>query len=53
VVLTLTEAGRAAWQRTMALIQQRNQQIADCLSADEQATLSGLLDRLIEHKRPR
>ena len=53
VVLTLTEAGRAAWQRTMALIHQRNQQIVDCLSADEQAMLSGLLDRLIEHNRPR
>lgn len=51
VVLTLTEAGRAAWQRAMALIDQRNQQIVACLSADEQATLSALLDRLIQHNR--
>jgi DNA-binding MarR family transcriptional regulator len=53
VVLTLTEAGRAVWQRTMALIQQRNAQIVGGLSADEQATLSALLDRLIEHHRAR
>ena len=53
VLLTLTEAGRAAWQRTMALIHQRNQQILGCLSAAEQATLSSLLDRLIHHNRPR
>ena len=53
VVLTLTQAGRTAWQRTMALIHQRNQQILGCLGADEQATLSALLDRLIAHNRPR
>ena len=53
VVLTLTEAGHTAWQRTMALIHQRNQQILGCLSADEQATLSALLDRLIADNRPR
>ena len=49
VVLTLTEGGRVAWQRTMALIHQRNAQIVGCLGADEQATLSALLDRLIQH----
>ena len=53
VVLTLTEAGRAAWQRTMALIHQRNQQIVGCLSAAEQATLSALLDRLVHHNGAR
>lgn len=53
VVLTLSAAGRTAWQRTMALIQQRNQQILGCLSADEQAALSSLLDRLIRYNRPR
>ena len=49
VVLTLTPLGRATWQRTMALIHQRNAQIVGCLNADEQATLSDLLDRLIQH----
>lgn len=53
VVLTLTDAGRSAWQRTMALIHLRNEQIVGGLSADEQATLSDLLDRLIQHHRPR
>ena len=53
VVLTLTAAGRAAWQRTMALIEQRNQQIVGCLDEPAQATLSDLLDRLIAHNRHR
>ena len=53
VVLTLTAAGRTAWRRTMALIAQRNRQIAGCLDDAEQATLAALLDRLIEHNRPR
>ncbi len=52
VVLTLTEAGRAAFARTMDLIHRRNQAIFGCLSEVEQATLSALLDRLIEQARP-
>jgi len=53
VVLTLSDSGRVAWQRTMALITQRNQQMVGCLDETEQATLSTLLDRLIAHNRPR
>lgn len=49
VVLTLTEAGRVAFERTMELVKRRNQEIFGCLSADEQETLSALFDRLIEH----
>lgn len=52
VVLTLTEAGRAAFARTMDLIHRRNQAIFGCLDGSEQATLSALLDRLIEQARP-
>ncbi len=51
VVLTLTAQGRRSWQRTMALIEQRNAQIFGCLDAAEQAVLSQLLDRLIAHHR--
>ena len=51
VVLTLTEAGRSAFGRTMDLINRRNQAIFGCLDGSEQATLSALFDRLIEHAR--
>jgi DNA-binding MarR family transcriptional regulator len=51
VVLTLSEKGRAAWQLTMSLIRQRNQGIFGCLSEGEQAQLSDLFDRLIDHAR--
>ena len=51
VVLTLTASGRSAWRRTMALIEQRNDQIFGCLGAAEQATLGEWLDRLIAHQR--
>ncbi|CAM3779319.1 MarR family winged helix-turn-helix transcriptional regulator [Castellaniella denitrificans] len=49
VVLTLTAAGREAWNRTMRFVHERNQEILGCLSDDEYATLSALLDRLIAH----
>ena len=52
VVLTLTPAGRVAFERAMDLITQRNEQIFGCLDAAEQATLSALFDRLIDHARP-
>lgn len=52
VVLQLTPAGRKAFARTMAMIEQRNDAIFGCLNAREQATLSSLLDRLIQHARP-
>jgi DNA-binding MarR family transcriptional regulator len=51
VVLSLTPAGRQAWGRIMALIEQRNQQIFGCLTPAEQTTLGQLLDRLIQHNR--
>ena len=53
VVLSLTPAGRKACQRTMALIEQRNQEMFGCLDAGEQTLLSTLLDRLIAHARKR
>jgi hypothetical protein len=36
----------------MAMVHQRNQDIFGCLTDKEQATLSGLFDRLIAHARP-
>ena len=52
VVLTLTPAGREVFERAMAMVHQRNQDIFGCLTDKEQATLSGLFDRLIAHARP-
>jgi DNA-binding MarR family transcriptional regulator len=49
VVLTLTPAGREVFERAMAMIHQRNQEIFGCLTDKEQALLSGLFDRLIAH----
>ena len=53
VVLTLTPPGRQVFQRAMAMIAQRNEQIFGCLTAKEQASLSALFDRLIAHARTR
>ena len=52
VVLTLTPAGREVFERAMAMIRQRNQEIFGCLTDEEQSTLSILFDRLIAHARP-
>ena len=52
VVLTLTPSGREVFERAMAMVHQRNQDIFGCLTDKEQATLSGLFDRLIQHARP-
>jgi DNA-binding MarR family transcriptional regulator len=49
VTLDLTPQGKKVWEKTMAQIQERNQQIVACLSNEEQHMLSGLLDRLLEH----
>ena len=51
VVLTPTVAGRALWNRVMALIARRNGEIFGCLSAAERKQLSAMLDRLILHAR--
>ena len=53
VVLTLTALGRPIFERAMAMVAQRNDQIFGCLTPQEQATLSTLFDRLIAHARPR
>ena len=53
VVLTLTPSGRQVFERAMAMVAQRNEQIFGCLTAQEQATLSVVFDRLIAHARPR
>ena len=47
VVLTLTPEGQAAWQRAMAVVGQRNQDIFGVLSTAEQSQLSDFFDRLI------
>jgi len=52
VVLTLTPAGHQVFASAMDMVHQRNDQIFGCLSAKEQASLSGLFDRLIAHARP-
>lgn len=51
VLLSLTAAGRRLWLRTIRMVEERNAQIFGCLSANEQAVLSEMFDRLIEHNR--
>ena len=49
VELRLTEAGRRRWKQVMAAIDQRNQEIFGCLSAQERQRLGEFFDRLIAH----
>ena len=51
VVLSLTEAGRRQWHRTMEVIERRNQAIFGALSESDQARLGELFDQLIAHAR--
>ena len=51
VVLTLTRAGTATWQRAMDVVGRRNQDIFGVLTKAEQAQLSVLFDRLIHAAR--
>jgi len=51
VVLSLTEAGRSQWRRTMEVIERRNQAIFGALSESDQARLGELFDQLIAHAR--
>ena len=51
VVLTLTAQGTLVWQRVMAVIERRNEEIIACLDAPELAQLEALLDRLVQHAR--
>ena len=48
VVLKLTRKGKAAWQRAMQVVGQRNHDIFGALSAAEQRQLSDFFDRLID-----
>ena len=49
VVLNLTAQGARVWQRLMAVIERRNQEIVSCLNENEQRQFSQLLDRLVAH----
>lgn len=51
VYLSLSEAGAAVWRRLSVVIQRRNTEITDCLSASEAAQFNALLDRLLEHAK--
>ena len=51
VQLTLTAQGRQCWEQVMPLIQQRNQELLDCLSESEQASLLDMFDRMLEQAR--
>ncbi|MES2786090.1 MAG: MarR family transcriptional regulator [Pseudomonadota bacterium] len=51
VQLKLTARGRKTWQKTMDLIERRNEEIFGCLNAQEMRTLGELFDRLIQHNR--
>ena len=51
VQLTLTALGRQCWERVMPLIQQRNQELLQCLSEAEQTTLLDMFDRMLEQAR--
>lgn len=49
VVLTLTPKGKALWQQTMQLIQQRNQDIFACLTPAEWKAFDKALDKIVAH----
>jgi DNA-binding MarR family transcriptional regulator len=51
VVLTLTTQGEGVWQRVMAVIERRNEEIVSCLTTAERQQLDDLLDRLISHAK--
>lgn len=47
VILSLSAAGQDYWHETMRIINQRNEEIFSCLSAEELTLFSQFLDRLI------
>lgn len=49
VVLSLTPKGKRLCERLMQIVALRNEQIMACLSAAEQATFDGMLDKLVAH----
>lgn len=53
VVLSLTPVGSKIWRRTQSVIARRNEEVTECLSAEELRILDVLLDRLVSHARTR
>jgi len=51
VVLTLAAEGEPVWQRLMAVIERRNDEIVSCLNPAERRQLDHLLDRLVAQAR--
>ena len=51
VRLQLTPQGRASWEKVMTLIRQRNLDLMECLSEQEQALLVDMFDRMLERAR--
>ncbi len=51
VQLTLTAEGRRCCEQVMPLIQQRNQELLQCLSEAEQTALLDMFDRMLEQAR--
>lgn len=51
--LRLTDAGRELWQRVMPLIDQRNQDLLNGLTALERQQLLDLLDKLLAQEKAR
>lgn len=47
VILALAPKGKPVWRKLMALMEQRNQTLMRCLSADEQTQLIGMLGRML------
>lgn len=53
VSLTLTASGKTLWRKLMPLIEQRNLDLLQCLSEEQQATLLGLFDHMLAHAQGR
>jgi DNA-binding MarR family transcriptional regulator len=51
VQLTLTAEGRRCCEQVMPLIQQRNQELLQCLNETEQTALLDMFDRMLEQAR--
>ena len=47
----MSPKGERAYQKVVAVVQQRNADILACLSAAEQRQLDALLERLVDHAR--
>jgi DNA-binding MarR family transcriptional regulator len=49
VRLALTPEGRVLWKKVMALIDQRNRDLLDCLGAEQQRELLQMFDVMLAH----